>query len=65
MRCIILSLMAVVLLGATVPTKPKSPAPKPQQQHRHMRHRNPGAWDPGYTLDNPFGMPREYRRPRR
>jgi hypothetical protein len=57
--------MAVVLLDAAVPIKPKSPVPKTQPHHRRTNNRNPGAWDPGYTLDNPFGMPREYRRPRR
>ena len=65
MRRIILTLMAVFTLGAAMPTRPKPSAPKPQPQHRAARRRNPGAWDPGYTLDNPFGMPREYRRPRR
>jgi hypothetical protein len=63
MRRIVLTLMAVAVLGAAVPTKPKPPAPKPQQQQRRASKRNPGAWDPGYTLDNPFGMPRKYRRP--
>ena len=62
MRCIALILMAVALQWASAaqPTPKKPPA---RQHHSHSAQRNPGAWDPGYTLYNPFGLPPWLRRP--
>jgi hypothetical protein len=60
MRRIALTLMAFVLLVEQPVPRPR---PKNQPHHPHTRYRNPGAWDPGYTLDNPFGLPPWMRRP--
>jgi hypothetical protein len=60
MRRIALTLMAVVLLASQPQPTPK---PRPRPSRPHPQQRNPGAWDPGYTLDNPFGLPPWMRRP--
>jgi hypothetical protein len=62
MRFIALIWLGVVLAWASAPSKPKPPALKSRPHHSSRADRNPGAWDPGHTLANPFGLPPWLRR---
>jgi hypothetical protein len=63
MRCIALTLMAVGLMWASAPAERQSSVSKTHRHRNHSATRNPGAWDPGYTLYNPFGLPPWMRHP--
>jgi hypothetical protein len=65
MRRMALTLMALVLLLVSAPTRPKHSDRKQHLHHTHGANRSNGSWDPGYTLDNPFGLPPWLRRPPR
>ena len=52
---LVLTVIAVVLLVVPAQAKHKHHATN-TQNHKAVRLRN-GAWDPGYTYSNPYGMP--------
>jgi hypothetical protein len=63
MRRIGLTLMALALLLVSAHSRPKPADRKARPNHARTEQRAKGAWDPGYTLYNPFGLPPWLRRP--
>ena len=63
MRRIVLTMMALVLLLVSAHSRPEHADRKSHPSRTHMSRRATGAWDPGYTLYNPFGLPPWLHRP--